>query len=58
MFQAEVVGKIKIIYFTFKNFFPKIIRLWDNVEEYITARHVTDDSTMQHMRFAGRLKQE
>ena len=36
-------------HFVFSNFIPKIVRLWDNVEKFCTARHATGDN----MRFAS-----
>jgi hypothetical protein len=35
-----------------KTFFPKIIRLRDNVEKYGTAGQATDDNTLRCMRIA------
>jgi hypothetical protein len=46
MFQTKAVEKIKTHILCSIPFFPKIAyRLWDNVENYGTARHSTDDNT-------------
>jgi len=39
-------------YFMFKNIFPKILPLCDNVETYSRALEATDDNLVQYMRTA------
>jgi hypothetical protein len=38
-------------HFSSITFSPKILRLWDNVEKYSTARYVTNDNIIRCMRF-------
>ena len=40
------------MFFIFKDFSRKSFCLWDNVDEYGTARQATDDNTLRRMRFA------
>jgi hypothetical protein len=52
MFQTKVVEKVKTrILCSITFFFQKSFRLWDNVEQYGTARQATDDNIIRRMRF-------
>ena len=42
----------KKLAFVFSTFSLKLCYLWDNMEIYGWARHVTDDNIIQHVRFA------
>jgi hypothetical protein len=54
MFQTKVVEEIKTHILCSINCFPTENRalFWDNVKIYGRARHATDGSIMQHLRFA------
>ena len=52
IFQTEVVEKIKTLIFCSATISRKSCRLWDNVEEYGTAKEATEGNIIRRMRFA------
>jgi len=44
---------IRFTSFMFSNLFRKLCRLWDNIEEYVIARHNTGDNIKLHGKLQG-----
>jgi hypothetical protein len=55
MFQTKVVEKIKTHILCSITFFPEIVPIMKNVEEYGRARLATDENVLRRMRFARQI---